>query len=380
MRRLWRVPVGVLLLAWASASTAFETTGARLVHGALEIQTQITHPVTGALSLSGIAWNTAFAQAAASWNASPSDLVAVSVNTGVYEDPCGPDPVPGEPGLHGVDFGPDWCDAEFGSATLAVARTVSTSGGLLLHANIVFDQAKNFDVFSGPVTAHRVDFRRIAVHEIGHLLGLGHSLHPPAIMEASTGSIEQPQPDDREGIASVYAMGCPHFSSSTGEPIEAALDVSDCFDTEVGLPLPSLNVGEEPDAFVDLYPVEATGEPLRFTLSSPEPAVGGFNPVLMLVDDSLSNAVALAFESATTRLEVNPPPGRYTLVVRGVFEGEGGPYTLTGVPAVPEPTAAALAATAVATLAGLARLRRRRVRPSGEIAAATAYQRGRLFG
>ncbi|MGE4607963.1 MAG: hypothetical protein AAEJ52_14570, partial [Myxococcota bacterium] len=63
--------------------------------------------------------------------------------------------------------------------------------------------------------------------------------------------------------------------------------------------------------------------------------------------------------STMTSLDVTPAEGDYVLVVRGVFKGEGGDYTLTGVPAVPEPPPTALGAVAIATLAGLGRARRK---------------------
>ena len=350
------VLVTATLLLWAGSSAAFEASGVRWVDGAFEMQADIVHPSTGSMSMSGMSWNTAFAGAAAEWNTSSGGLVDIMVNEGVFEDPCGPNN-----GIHGVDFGTDICgETGFGSTTIAVARTTFTIGGLVVHANIVFDQNEDFDIFTGPLTGATADFRRVAVHEIGHLLGLNHSLVSPAIMESITSDVEIPQADDLAGISFVHDLVCPQFSSSTGAPISGRLAASDCFDTEVGLPQPTIGVATEPDAFVDLYRVEVAGEPLSFTLSIPDPE-DGFNPVLMLVDDSLITEVESNFETPTmTSLDPTPAAGNYVLVVRGVFEGEGGAYTLTGVPAVPEPTSSALGAAALATLGGLARARRKR--------------------
>ena len=353
MRGLAIVLQIVLLLAWAGWSAAFEVTNFRLVDGVLEMQADISHPTHGSVSASGVPWNTAFAEAGAEWNLAAGDLVDIRVNTGVYEDPCGPPPETGEIGLHGVDFGPDWCDAAFGMA-VAVARTYFTPAGLLLHANIVFNENSDFDVFTGPLTGSRVDLRRVAVHEIGHVLGLGHSSEPSAIMAPITSSVEEPRADDIAGVSFVYDLGCPQYSSSTGAPISGTLELSDCFDTEVGLPLPVVGTNPEPlpDTFVDLYRVEATGAPLSFTLSSTGGEEGGFNPVLMLMNEALSAELVSVFGSETsTTLNVPRFPANYALVVRGIFEGSGGAYTLTGVPAVPEPSEAVLAVAALVTLA-----------------------------
>lgn len=348
------VLVTATLLLWAGASAAFEASGVRWVDGAFEMQADIVHPSTGSMSMSGMSWNTAFAGAAAEWNTSSGGLVDITVNEGVFEDPCGPNN-----GIHGVDFRTDICgETDFGSTTIAVARTTFTLGGLVVHANIVFDQNEDFDIFTGPLTGATADFRRVAVHEIGHLLGLGHEFVAPAIMQSITSDVEVPQADDLAGISFVHDPVCPQFSSSPGAPISGELAASDCFDTEVGLPQPTIGVATEPDAFVDLYRVEAAGAPLSFTLSSPEE--DGFNSVLMLVDDSLITEVDSNFDTPTmTSLDLTPAAGNYVLVVRGVFAGEGGPYTLTGVPAVPEPTSSALGAAALATLGGLARARRK---------------------
>jgi len=51
-----------------------------------------------------------------------------------------------------------------------------------------------------------MDFRRVAVHELGHALGLAHENNPniPAIMAPTISNIEKPQPDDINGVRALY--------------------------------------------------------------------------------------------------------------------------------------------------------------------------------
>ena len=138
-----------------------------------------------------------------------------------YEDPCdSPD------GENGVDFAFDICGDVLGFTGLAVTRTW-TRGTVKTETNITFNNAYPWDVYDGPHPgAWSVeDFRRIAVHELGHALGLAHeesarSIMAPAIPPGST--IVRPQVDDIAGVAALYgdaSAGTPppndNFSNAT---------------------------------------------------------------------------------------------------------------------------------------------------------------------
>jgi hypothetical protein len=70
-------------------------------------------------------------------------------------------------------------------------------------ADIHFNSGFNWDVNDDPHNSQLLDFRRIAIHEIGHTLGLGHFLLTSTIMFRSANSLSA-GPDDLCGIAILY--------------------------------------------------------------------------------------------------------------------------------------------------------------------------------
>jgi predicted Zn-dependent protease len=108
--------------------------------------------------------------------------------------------------VNGAEFAQTGCGNEaFGSSTLAVTFT-EFSGKTFVHAGTVFNAHKTFSVYSGPLKAASFDFRRVAVHELGHALGLAHETKAgvKAIMQPVVSNIEKPQPDDIAGVRALY--------------------------------------------------------------------------------------------------------------------------------------------------------------------------------
>jgi len=148
-------------------------------------------------------WNPAFEGAMASWNANTPFRYTIVRAT--YADPCN-----SRDRKNGVGFQDSECGDAFGDA-LAVTLSIAIQG-ILTETDIVFDRARSWNVYSGPLrqalaggTLH--DFRRVSVHELGHALGLDHELSQPSIMRPTEGQYEGPQPDDIAGVNALYGGG-----------------------------------------------------------------------------------------------------------------------------------------------------------------------------
>ena len=140
----------------------------------------------------------AYVEAMSIWNS--FSTFSYTANTGGgASDPCvssGTDP------RSGVLFADTNCGYAFGGSTLAVQQSWF-SGTSRIKTGTVFNNNRQWDLYAGAWTGV-TEFKRVAVHELGHGLGLDHSGDNTAIMWAIAGNTQVPQQDDIQGVAAVY--------------------------------------------------------------------------------------------------------------------------------------------------------------------------------
>ncbi len=177
-------------------------------------------------------WDSIFELAMAEWTAQSNFTFARQYAT-TTPDPCLAD------GLNGVAFALDFCGVPFEDEIVALTLIsyVENPGGLgsFYDADIIFNDNVRWDYYSPSQNAaalpgsRPVDFYRVALHELGHGLGLGHENTADSIMSEYVGDTYFLTDDDIAGAAELYgayervALYFPHVASDN------------LWETEIGL-------------------------------------------------------------------------------------------------------------------------------------------------
>jgi hypothetical protein len=140
--------------------------------------------------------------------------------------------------LNSLSFGSTYFGHSFGTNTLAVT-SYSYSGSTMIEGDIVFNTAWTWDSYRGGLRS-AIDIQRVALHELGHLIGMAHSSVSGAIMYPSVNNSYLLTADDIAGIQSLY--GAPS-SSPTPTPT----------------PTPGPSATPTPSATVSPTPTPGTG-------------------------------------------------------------------------------------------------------------------------
>ncbi len=105
----------------------------------------------------------------------------------------------------------------FGSRVLAVTLT-SRRGSVRTETDVIFNSNEDWGSYRGAHRSGMPDFHRVALHEFGHALGLGHPDESGqsviAIMNSLISGVDSLRADDIAGARSLYDAGPPYLTST----------------------------------------------------------------------------------------------------------------------------------------------------------------------
>ena len=118
-------------------------------------------------------------------------------------------------GVNQMFFSSSTYGQAWGSSTIAVTTTIT--GGQLpdgtrrrTEADVLFNSGKTWNSYRGALQGGTLDIRRVALHELGHALGLDHPDESgqtvTAIMNSRVSDVDALQRDDLDGVQRLYGV------------------------------------------------------------------------------------------------------------------------------------------------------------------------------
>jgi len=193
-----------LVAATSQTADGFATLGSRWRTGTISMNLQLAGG--SGLSDGSASFNAVIGAAMATWNESLSRVRFAGVNA-----------PPGRGGdgdlINQVFSDSTYYGTRFGPGVLAITTrwTLDDNPGRRVEGDIVFNSAITFDSYRGNVRGNVWDMRRVALHELGHVLGLDHpdehGQGVNALLNSAIGSLDALTPDDIAGAQSLYGAG-----------------------------------------------------------------------------------------------------------------------------------------------------------------------------
>ncbi len=325
---LLALPLALTLLP--SALRAFNASGQRWAPGTVPMHLQLG-PAPIALADGSASWGASAEAALLEWN---RNLTAVQFT--VNRDSTAP--VTRRNGFNNVFFSSTVYGDTWDERTLAVTLHVyDPRTQRYAEADVVFNSNLRWDSYRGPLrtvggpgTETLNDFRRVALHEFGHVLGLNHpddvGQNVPAVMNARTSTTDALTPDDIAGGRAIY--------DNPNAPKVALLAM-----TGVSYGRETLPNGTIINILMTAASIrndgEGTSNPLRLELwGMPEPYIanlppGSVNLATIPLEGTLAPGAALTNVSVKGPFN-RPPDGSYYLamVLTEFTGGSGTGYTV----------------------------------------------------
>jgi len=144
------------------------------------------------------AYDRAFVDALKAW--SPYANIQFSCTTASSAVPCLND------GINSYGFSTSLCGTKWNDGVLAVSinHYDKRHRNRLIDTDILINAKRHWGIHTAPYSDDPIDFSRVAVHEVGHALGLGHSKSRLSVMYPYYSEIRKPYPDDINGIRYLY--------------------------------------------------------------------------------------------------------------------------------------------------------------------------------
>jgi hypothetical protein len=232
----------------------------------------------------------------------------------------------------------------FGSNTLAVTL-LSFRGAVMEETDTVFNSAVGWDSYRGLLIPSAIDFRRVAIHEFGHSLGLDHpdqaGQKVAAIMNSHVNDIDTVQPDDIAGVKSIYDSG-PAYRSSVDAPVLQNLSTRDFVGLGDNVLIGGFIVqGAEPATVIlRAIGLSLSAQGLAGALSDPMITIYDSNQAPVATNDdwfTSADAETIASfrldppNSRESALYLTLQPGAYTAVAQSFSDAQQPPTTGLGL-------------------------------------------------
>ena len=216
------------ILVVCSQSTAFVRESSKGVftiwpNSEATLNLQVGCPDTP-LTFWGPCWTDAVIDAANRWHGPDTSFRFLIRSPSVSANPCETDE------FRTIAFRATVCipdGASFGSSIAVTYFSVNPATGAFVDVDTVFDAKRTWVTYPGPLQTNAsgtivYDFHRVAIHELGHVLGLDHpdaaGQIVTAIMNSRVSNLDTTQPDDLAGIHSIYPATVPTLQGMLENP------------------------------------------------------------------------------------------------------------------------------------------------------------------